>query len=77
MWIYISTPPIRLHGVQLNQLSTWTTLPYTILTILAEFFGISFSRTGMAGKAFTELRLQTSIRKLPGSHHGWDTGYPD
>jgi hypothetical protein len=29
LWIYISTPHIRLHGLVLNQLSTGTTLPLT------------------------------------------------
>jgi hypothetical protein len=29
MWIYTSTPPICLHGVVLNSLSTGTTLPFT------------------------------------------------
>jgi hypothetical protein len=33
MWINTSTPPIRLHGVVLNKLSTGTTLllPFTVL----------------------------------------------
>jgi hypothetical protein len=30
MWIYISTPPISLHGVVLNWLSTGTTLSFLL-----------------------------------------------
>jgi hypothetical protein len=40
MWIYISTPPIRLHGVVLNLLSIGTTLPllFTYLKMLQILF---------------------------------------
>jgi hypothetical protein len=31
MWIYISIPPIRLHGVVLSYLSTGTTLPLSYI----------------------------------------------